>query len=118
MSWLVANFMLYSVMWYGGMVLAFTGLLMLGANLAFTSINSHGRSLMIHFGYEESAVLTPEYGWSFWLCLSVGRSRCLNRVMAFILFPWPNLQNLGFFIFCLSCILYNGNYLWFWVYFS
>ena len=51
----------------------FTGLLMVGANAAFTSIRAHGCHLEIHLGYYDAAVLRLTYGWCFWLCLGVGK---------------------------------------------
>nr|XP_018670932.1 dual oxidase maturation factor 1-like [Ciona intestinalis] len=87
--WFVTNVLFHSVLLYGGMVLTFTGLLMLSANLSYFTISSHGRELQIHLGYDApNAVLTPSYGWCYWLCFATGLLCVICGISVMIVHKW------------------------------
>ncbi|CAK8698107.1 dual oxidase maturation factor 1-like [Clavelina lepadiformis] len=70
--WILANVLFHAVLRYGGLLLVFCGVLMIGANISFLSITTHNCNLEVHLGYTKDVVLRPTLGWCFWLCLSVG----------------------------------------------
>ena len=90
-AWALGNVLLSTFIKYGGLSRILTGVLLLGANVSFASVNAYCCSLEVRLGYREQAVLRPAYGWSFWLCLVLGEKVILHALGKLRALHWPRL---------------------------
>lgn len=72
-TWILTIILMQLALFYAGLSLLMTGVLMLLGNLSFLS-STFINILNIRIGYEDPpSFLIPSFGWCFWLCFVIGK---------------------------------------------
>jgi len=86
-AWLVTNALFMLNVRTGAQGLIVTGWLMLMANILYAgTLSWNYNPFVIPF---QDAVITPVYGWCFWLCLAVGLFNCIVGILFLIIMQFP-----------------------------
>lgn len=57
---------------YGSIFMTLTGVLLLCANISFSTVNNTGKFQIVVGHNDPPRVMKVLYGWCFWICLFVG----------------------------------------------
>jgi len=86
-AWLVTNVLFLMNVKMGAKGLIVTGWLMLMANILYAGILRYNYNpLLIPF---RDGILSPAYGWCFWLCLAVGLFCCVLGILFLMIMNFP-----------------------------